>query len=471
MAKLGKYTVPADESKAGANDSCRGGAEHGLQEDFFRAVSDFRKDLLDKDVHIDFGYSGYVSRASAEEWAKNGNDPFLKKIRHFGWGLALEYSGSPYVTAGVSGDRLSDARDVIDSLVTIARSQYGLNFYTVQENGVTKLTYVAPYYITYSEEASGVSYAGDDTDNSSGSDAGEASVSSVAYFFSNQFKSVSDDTMANMLVGERALANDEPLWKSVKTAVNSSLRSCMSGPNGEFLAWYPDYWGLYGNKTPHLVLEDIELIDLRITQSDDEYYSHVFTHGVDQGGMSIDYLHTMGVVSIESDTAARASSVASEEGEYVVSDEVSAILKELIYIPEGEEWRYTPKELYRRYGARPNTAPSTSAIQTLIETGTDEASGDTRPQYILPFLYALYEFMDHWANQYQATLTITFQPGLFPGCRIKVKSLDVSFYVKQVTHNMDYSSGFTTTVTCTCPVGSLVSGMVNPNGGGSDGQG
>lgn len=64
---------------------------------------------------------------------------------------------------------------------------------------------------------------------------------------------------------------------------------------------------------------------------------------------------------------------------------------------------------------------------------------------------------------YKADLEITFNPAIFPGFRIKVKSFDISFYVKSVTHNMAYdSSGFTTRVECTCPVGTLVSGMVDP---------
>lgn len=458
--KLGKYTVPLSEELAGANDACRGEGTNGLQVNFENAIEAFKSQCADKGVILDTGYSGYVSRSSAEEWAKGGNNVFLKNIKYFGWGLALECE-NPRVDATHQSD--PDAKKLANSMVITARS-YGLDIVTVRQDGVDKLRFLKPYYLSFSDDVSEVFYEGDNTDNSTQSST-DASVSSVAYFFANQFQSVQDVGEAFMLQGERALANDEPLWNSVKKAVNASLRSCASGPDGEFIAWYPDYWGMYGNKTPYLILEDIELKDLTITQSDDEYYSHVFVPGVDQMGSSISYIYTQGVVSIESDTAAKVSSAASGDDAYYVSDEVSSILKELIYIPEGEEWRYTPKELYRRYGARPNTTPSLSSAASLIETGTDEEEGTTKPQYILPFLYALYEFMYHWANQYQATLSMTFQPGLFPGCRIKVKSLDISFYVEEVTHNVSYEdgAGFTTTARCTCPVGSLVSGMVNPN--------
>lgn len=457
--RLGKYTVPRDTSEnkyAGANDACRGTGTNGCQQNFSDAVDAFVSDAKDAGYNIDLGYSGYVSRASAEEWAKDGNNGFLDNIVYFGWGLGREIE-SVYPTPGQSPEK-----GVVE-WITSNIAKYGLTY--ASGRGVNKkIEYIRPAYFQQSGDVSDIVYEGDNTNQDTQSST-DASVSSVAYFFSNQFQSIQDVGEAFMLQGERALANDEPLWNSVKKAVNASLRSCASGPDGEFIAWYPDYWGMYGNKTPYLILEDIELKDLTITQSDDEYYSHVFVPGVDQMGSSISYIYTQGVVSIESDTAAKVSAAASGDDAYYVSDEVSSILKELIYIPEGEEWRYTPKELYRRYGARPNTTPSLSSAASLIETGTDDEEGTTKPQYILPFLYALYEFMYHWANQYQATLSMTFQPGLFPGCRVKVKSLDISFYVEEVTHNVSYEdgAGFTTTARCTCPVGSLVSGMVNPN--------
>ena len=104
----------------------------------------------------------------------------------------------------------------------------------------------------------------------------KASFAEGAYFFSNMFKSVTHNALSNMLHGDRALANDVPLWGAVKDAINCSMRSCMSAPDGSFIAWYPDYWGLVDD-TPYLELEDIELIDLTITHSDSEFYSHVYS--------------------------------------------------------------------------------------------------------------------------------------------------------------------------------------------------
>ena len=372
------------------------------------------------------------------------------------------------------------------------------------------------------------------------------------YFFANQFNAVVDQGMAGALHGVRALANDEPLWNYVKKAVNASLRSCSSDPDGNFIAWYPDYYGIYGN-TPKTLISLVELQDLTITQSDEEFYSHVFCPGVHIDGSKMQMLYTQGVVAIETDDAAIAAeatvyknnaasaAVAGSNktggnqkpqgtGATAAADAagVSKVLQKMIKIPSGDEWKYSPAELYRRYGARPaktQSLPNFAGNDTLIENESDniEAENATRksnkkssgktnnsesaktkstkagsttdanasdtssdsssdagkketsanstsPNYLLPYLYALYEFMYHWANQYKAKVQVTFMPEVFPGSRIEVVVPDrdkdanykkIEFYVQGVTHNMSYTGGFTTTLSCICPVGDLASGMVN----------
>lgn len=458
--KLGKFKVPPD-SKAGASDACKGEGTNGLQKDFELACKAFVKEAKDNGVTITLGYSGYVSKKDAEKWSKNGNPPFLANIKYFGWGLGWEITEVKYSCG--SAEKASDkAKAFFSSWISKAQG-YGITMVQVGAGESMQLRFLKPMNIEVVDSATEVSYAGDNTSVTDTGSGSSASVSSVAYFFANQFNSIENVAESYALRGERALANDEPVWDSVKKACNASMRSCASGPGGEFIAWYPDYWGMYGNKVPYLVLEDIELIDLKITQSDNEFYSHVYVPGVNLSGSSVSNEFTQGVVSIESGIAASASSASANDdsSDYYVSDEVAAILKEMINIPEGDEWKYTPKELYRRYGARPYRASSVSSACGLIEIESE--SDETNPTYILPFLYALYEFMKHWANQYQVSVSMTFMPELFPGCRVKLKSMDLSFYVEEVTHTADYSSGFTTNAKCSCPIGSIVSGMVKPN--------
>ena len=485
MAKFGVATVPFD--KGGSSiELCRGSGKHGLNDEFAAVADEFIESALEsKGYSIIMGDYGFISKSQAERLAGKtfGRPGYLKAIDRFGWGLAWEvsavYEGAEngkYVqgkTKSVDIDSVFASSDVSRELSSRGL-EYRYETRDGKEDSIT-LRYITAAKVVGSSDVDKIEVSGSSlpdgnssvTSSTSSSSSRTASVASTSYFFANQFDSVTDYAMANMLTGERALANDEALWNYVKKAVNASLRSCSSDPDGNFIAWYPDYFGKYG-KTPKVVIQDVELVDLSISQSDKEFYSHVFCPGFNMNGDKFDIVRSTGVVSIESNDAAELSQAALGMGDQVVSDAVSPLLDALIYIPEGEEWRYTPAELYRRYGARPAKTPSLPNFgeAKLIEDqiNSEEASDSSvEPYHILPFLYALYEFMNHWAKQYSAKIEVTFMPEVFPGMRIKVASFDISFYVDSVTHNMSYTGGFTTTLKCSCPVGSLVSGMVNPD--------
>lgn len=455
---LGKYTVPS--GKAGVDSAlCRGSGENGLQDDFAKAVRAFIEDLLGSDgISVSLGNYGYMAKDDARRLSKKGRPGYLQHIKRFGFGLAWEVSSAFGNDGGYvnlydvlrGGDYPSKLDDA------------GIGIYKASaSNGTASLIFFGAKSVSESTDADSIDYAGDNGTSSSAVGSG-VSLASASYFFANQFNSIVDASDSNILQGERALANDVPLWDFVKKAVNSSLRACSSDPDGNFIAWYPDYYGKYG-KTPHVIIKDIELRNLTITQSDASFYSHVFCPGVAIGGSKIDLWRTTGVVSIESNTAAIMSSGAAvAEGVDAVSDEVSPILDKILNIPDGERWKYTPRELYRRYGARPAKTQSLPNYQSGALIEDTDANGDDgkTPEHILPYLYALYNFMYNWAQQYKADIQVTFMPELFPGMRIKVESLDIEFYVKSVSHSMSYTGGFTTTVDAICPVGSLVSGMV-----------
>lgn len=480
---LGTYTIPSgDDTKKMSYAGIKGDSSvdkaSGLQSQFAAECKDLVDDLKKHGCSVSVGTYGFINREQASKIAKTGNKSYTINSTYYQFGLALDIdlkSKGAKITVG--GEQYED-----DDAVTYIVGAHGLAFKkttSVSSSSKAKTcSFIKPKHIKNDSAATTVTYDGNESvgrtgDTSDTSEVGAAtgasansvsgaSVASVAYFFSNQYASYAAEAESELLAGNRALANDTNVMSFVKSAASSSLRTFASGPNGEFMAWYPDYWGAYGNKTPYLELDSIELIDLTIEQNESSFFSHVYCQGVNSAGALTEIRNTQGVVSIESDTtalASAASGITGDESDYVVSDEVSAILKNLIYIPEGEEWRYTPKELYRRYGARPNKL---SPVRTIIEE-PDGATFEENPKYILPFLSALFAFMKNWAGQNKCTLKITFMPELFPGCRIKLKDFDISMYVESVSHNMDYQSGFTTSATCTCPVGTLVRGMVNPN--------
>ena len=454
---LGKYFVPTDDDKyAGVNEAeTRGEGTTGLQGAFEAACRLFAADL-EKNYNgltIDFGYSGYVSKESAERWAEDGNVKFLQYIHYFGYGLAWEFS-------------LIDVGERTKLNAVNAISSYALKYnlsVNVYDSG--GFLFVTPRYVQSKDGITASEYGGDadSTEEAEaqggGANSSSGSLASTAWFFASSFGDTMNAAASQLLVGERALANDEPVWNTVKDIFNSSMRTVMAGPDGTFMAWYPDYWGVSGN-TPCLLLDDIELIDLKITQSDDTFVSHQFCAGVNTGGQyltssgqtsDMQWALTQGVVSIESNTAALSSGVLNDVGENAISNEPSELLKKLINIPEGEEWRFTPRELYRRYGARPAKKQLQHVIEKPNDSGTSGGT-DANPQYILPFLYALYEFMRNWANQYQMSLQITWMPNIWPGMRVKVKSLGLSGYVTNVQHSGGPNAGqYSTSVTLVCP--------------------
>lgn len=454
---LGKYFVPTDDDKyAGVNEAeTRGEGTNGLQGAFEAACRLFAADL-EKNYNgltIDFGYSGYVSKESAERWAEDGNVKFLQYIHYFGYGLAWEFS-------------LIDVGERTKLNAVNAISSYALKYnlsVNVYDSG--GFLFVTPRHVQSKDGITASEYGGDadGTEEAEaqggGANSSSGSLASTAWFFASSFGDTMNAAASQLLVGERALANDEPVWNTVKDIFNSSMRTVMAGPDGTFMAWYPDYWGVSGN-TPCLLLDDIELIDLKITQSDDTFVSHQFCAGVNTGGQylassgqtsDMQWALTQGVVSIESNTAALSSGVLNDVGENAISNEPSELLKKLINIPEGEEWRFTPRELYRRYGARPAKKQLQHVIEKPNDSGTSGGT-DANPQYILPFLYALYEFMRNWANQYQMSLQITWMPNIWPGMRVKVKSLGLSGYVTNVQHSGGPNAGqYSTSVTLVCP--------------------
>jgi hypothetical protein len=514
MSPLGKYTLPRDENLAGKaappSDAMVVQQCAGLDANFAKALSaaidDWKEYTLEGVV---LGQYGFLYRDIARGESLNGNSVYWDKRIYFGWGIAAEVSKLPAYSGGqarrnaetnaaaasapayglnyavvpsaregdvsaydAGSDPLTSA-NAVEGEFDSCLNAYGLALYYSSKYSVGSGMFICPLHIGFDSDISEPSYdAGYYDEGSSGgvinTESQQASVASLAYYFSNQFESVSGQLQSLTLRGNRALANDKPLFDTIKSAVNSSLRSFSSGPAGEFVAWFPDYWGLYG--APTLMLSDMELLDLTIERDGDAFRSHVYCAGVDSAGRAIGFDRTQGVVSIESNVDALTSSAAANDDdvdEFFVSDKPSYILKALLGIKDDDPdaWKYSPKELYRRYGARPASVNAGQGLSyPLIESGMNsDVEYESNPQYILPFLYALYAFMENWSNQTSCNLTITYMPCLRPGMRIRLESIDVEMYVKSVTHTMNYSTGFTTSVSCCCPIGSLVPGMLNPD--------
>lgn len=254
---------------------------------------------------------------------------------------------------------------------------------------------------------------GGTTSTGSGGSSEPATHNLFSYLFTGQFTS----DIAEMFTGEKAFIEGQPLLQMAQAIASAGLRSWSSGPDGSFMAWYPDYWGLDG-KPAVLRLEDIELKDVHIDFSDDPLATHVYINGDIQQGLGqfdevAGWLDTAGVATVEN----------------------AWLYQRLVKVaPSDDMDGLTGDLLMRRYGIRP-------LKETFALAGTHE----------LEFLLATKVFMEQWAKQYETEISMTFMPELFPGMRVDLAGKNLQVYVTSVTHTCDYEQGFSTTATIMAP--------------------
>jgi cell wall-associated NlpC family hydrolase len=217
---------------------------------------------------------------------------------------------------------------------------------------------------------------------------------------------------ANFFTGEKAYIDDQPLIQIVRALCTASLRSFQSAPNGDFMAFYPDQFGLDG-KPAVLALEDIELKDCHIDLSDDNMATHVYIEGdftlMGQADQAEGWLNSSGTATVEN--AQLYQRLAS-------------------FAPGDVDANMTAQQLLNRFGVRPYRDSYPLAGNAGLE-----------------FLLACQIFMGKWASQYETDIGLTFMPELYPGMRISLVGHNLQVYVSAVTHEFDWARGFSTTAT------------------------
>lgn len=236
------------------------------------------------------------------------------------------------------------------------------------------------------------------------------------------------DPESTALVGARMLLNDTPLLSTIQQYANISMRSFMAAPNGDFIAWFPDYFGFYGT-AGRMTVETIELLGdgFTVEWSDEYLVTHQFVVGTD-------IPPTGGGAGIAAGTSLP-TDIYSSKG--IASVEFPQILAALFNIQSNTDKRadlfLDPQKILKRYGARVD-------IQQLpfIPAGLTE------------FWYAIYLLMQSWAQQFSSQVNLTFMPEVYPGMILEIPAYKVQMYVKGVNHSFDFrGSGFTTSVTVT----------------------
>lgn len=217
---------------------------------------------------------------------------------------------------------------------------------------------------------------------------------------------------------EKAFMNDASMMPTVKSFSLAGLRNFQSLPNGDFAAYYPDYFGLDG-KRAILKLRDIEMKNVQIDLNDDALCTHAYVAGSQTpmtGGAQGMYgwINSRGFATVENEWLFKRMTMAapSVQGERLTNG----------------------KDIMRRFGVRPLVQE-----MSMVQSGPME------------FLCAVALFMQKWAEQYSTQVELTFMPELYPGMRVELDGHNLQVYVSNVTHNFDFENGFSTTATISAP--------------------
>lgn len=257
--------------------------------------------------------------------------------------------------------------------------------------------------------------------NEGGTGTGDASTGgsldgSIGQSLYNVWQWVGNNSFGGqLLTGARALLNDEPVMNTVDSLMTTGLRSYCSAPNGDFIGWFPDYFGWWGT-AGKMLIQPIEVLeDFAIARSDNTMKTHWFT--------------TSATTGVEG--AGDATSIAQEYATAgIASVEMPDLMKALFRV--GHEFDDNGASFLSRYGARPNFDPM------------DNISGHRQE-----FFFAVFRFMLNWATRWSANVSVTFMPELYPGMLAVFPTYGIQCYVQQVTHqgSLRGGGGFTTNFT------------------------
>lgn len=306
-----------------------------------------------------------------------------------------------------------------------------------------------------SNPPSGFDSGGGEGEGGTGTDSVDAYLLAKNVAFNVAFSFPGSLLESVLLTGDRSLENDVKLFESVAEICKSSMRTFASLPNGDFMAWYPDYFNLSG-RNPWLRVSTTEIKSCTISLSDRQLVTHVYVLGnpfglnqADGSNIRLEWYEKLmgaGVVTIErpfvldsflrpfEDENLTQEDLTTLDGVSELSpEEIREANKRSIEVLEGQGSVF---KFLERYGARPYLEKIPTIRHPIFE-----------------FFYAYHTFIQKWAEQYISRVELTFMPELFPGMIVELDvnpqvqghpKTSVTFYVKEVTHSFSYQAGFYT---------------------------
>jgi hypothetical protein len=198
------------------------------------------------------------------------------------------------------------------------------------------------------------------------------------------------------------------------------MRSWCSAPNGDFMAWFPDYFGLW-DSAAKMNVKSIELQDFTVDWYDQEIVTHQYVVGVPRAMFDI----RSASVNPSSDAGSGLYWMLESDG--IATMDFPEIFQALFGLNASQQFI---DEYLDRFGGRPNTVN----VPTIRWKSGAE------------FFMALYLFMQRWANQFRADVPLTFMPELWPGMLLVLPEYQFQAYILEVAHSFQFGKGggFTT---------------------------
>lgn len=224
------------------------------------------------------------------------------------------------------------------------------------------------------------------------------------------FPTIADEVQQLTMTGSLAYSNTVPLFEWVQFICTASGRAFQSLPNGDLIAFYPDYFN-WSKESPYFKVSPIETIDLTVDIGDQELATHVITTG-------------------ETVTLNAGISLSDRLASSVASIEDLPAFTSLVNVSED----FDAAAFLERYGPRP-----------LHEDHPEIKNG------LIQYMFAWQTFLSHWAKQFYCNAEFTFLPELIPGGLVELAGHHLCFYVEEVTHTFDRSEGFSTSASLISP--------------------
>jgi uncharacterized membrane protein YgcG len=290
---------------------------------------------------------------------------------------------------------------------------------------------------------------------SAGGGAGMNFSNAEAFTSQLDFPSVEEMAVA-MLLGQQheGLMNDQQLLPFVQELATASLRSFQSLPNGDFFAFYPDYFGETGHREPYFKIYDIEITNGGVNLSDQSLATHFFAVGDNTwpqvGNAMSNALFSTGEVTVYNAFLDQHDFIDTSTGATVSNPSSGSDGGVAITAPDGNGMADVMNKdeaiaFVKRYGARPQVTQYPMVRSPIYE------------------MFLAYQgFLLAWANQFQTPFAFTFMPELFPGGKVAFPEHGLQMYIESVTHEWDVSEGgeFTTTAQLKAPA--RMKGTNNP---------